>query len=197
MKNSYDAIIIGGGHNGLVTAAYLAKAGLAVLLLERREILGGLAATEELFSAYRFNIGAAGASMFSTKVIKDLALEKSGLRFIDNAVAVFAPQPDETALTLWRDNKRCIESIAAVATADAGRYQAYLAEQQALVKSLGTALSRTPPDLGQASAGELLPWLKVGWKLRRSGRPDMMEFLRVLPLPVRDYLDSWFANKAL
>jgi len=197
MKNSYDAIIIGGGHNGLVTAAYLAKAGLAVLLLERREILGGLAATEELFSAYRFNIGAAGASMFSPKVIKDLALEKSGLRFIDNEAAVFAPQPDGTALTLWRENKRCIESIAGMAPTDAERFQAYLTEQQAMVKSLGTALSRTPPDLGHASAGELLPWLKVGWKLRRSGRPDMMEFLRVLPLPVRDYLDGWFANKAL
>ena len=197
MNNSYDAIIIGAGHNGLVTAAYLARAGLAVLLLESREVLGGLAATEELFSAYRFNIGAAGAGMFSPKIIKDLALEKAGLSFIENEAALFAPQLDGTALTLWRDNERSIESIATLAPADAGRYQAYLAEQQALVKALGTALSRTPPDLGQLSAGELFPWLKVGWKLRRSGQPDMMDFLRVLPLPVRDYLDSWFVNKAL
>jgi phytoene dehydrogenase-like protein len=197
MKSSYDVIIIGAGHNGLVTATYLAKAGLSVLILERREILGGLAATEELFSAYHFNIGAAGASMFSPKIIKDLSLEKSGLRFIESQVAVFAPHPEGAAITLWRDNQRTIAALATLSPADAERYQAYLDEQQALVKALGTALSRTPPDLGQLSAGEILPWLKVGWKLRRSGQPDMMEFLRVLPLPVKDYLDGWFASSAL
>ncbi|MGH7601778.1 MAG: phytoene desaturase family protein, partial [bacterium] len=95
MNNTiYDAIIIGAGHNGLVAAAYLAKAGRRVLVLERRETFGGAAATEEIFSGFKFNTGAHDAGLFRHEIIEELELKKHGLEFIESPVAVFAPQPD-------------------------------------------------------------------------------------------------------
>ncbi len=197
MKNSYDAIVIGAGHNGLVTAAYLAKAGYDVLVLEQRQITGGLAATEELFSGYRFNIGPAGAGLFLPRIIRELELERFGLSFVENEVALFAPQLDGPSLTLWRDLERNRHSLAQFAPADAERYPDYLAEQESLISDLALVLSRPAPDLDTLTPAALLPWLNMGWKLRRSRNPGLMDFLRVLPMSVRDYLDSWFNNSAL
>ncbi|MCG8604223.1 FAD-dependent oxidoreductase [bacterium] len=99
----YDAAIIGGGHNGLVTAALLAKSGYRVLVLEERAILGGVATTEEIFPGFRVNTGAQDAGMFLPEIVQKLELTNLELEFIESPAMVFAPQLDGPALTLWRD----------------------------------------------------------------------------------------------
>ena len=197
MTQIYDAIIIGGGHNGLVTATYLAKAGLDVLLLERREVLGGAAATEQIFPDFRFDTGAPDAGLFRQELVQELELEKYGLEFLESDVAVFAPQPDGTALTLWQDIERSKREISRYSKVDAAKFASFTAKVRAMTGVLGEILELTPPDLTDLSPGEIWPWLQIGWKLRRSGREEMMEFLRVLPLSIRDYLDEWFESDAL
>ena len=98
----YDVILIGAGHNGLVTAGYLGKAGYRVLVLEAREILGGAATTEEIFPGFRADTGSFDAGGFLPQVVAELSLRKHGLRFVETPVVAFAPQPDGRALTLWR-----------------------------------------------------------------------------------------------
>ena len=96
----YDAIIIGGGHNGLTTAAYLSKAGLKTLVLEQRSVLGGCAATEEPFPGYRFDTGAHDAGLFQDDIVKELNLEGYGLQFLESEAVVFAPHASGRSLTL-------------------------------------------------------------------------------------------------
>lgn len=197
MTETYDAIIIGAGHNGLVAAAYLAKARLKVLVVESRNMLGGAASTEQIFPGYYVNTGASDAGLFRPKIIRDLELEKYGLRFIQSDAAVFAPLRGDMGLTLWRDVRRSAEEIGRFSKRDAARYPEFLSYMNSLATVLKEILEQTPPDMSDLTLSELLPWLKVGLNLRRSGQQKMMEFFRVLPLPIRDFLDEWFESDEL
>jgi phytoene dehydrogenase-like protein len=193
----YNAIIIGGGHNGLVTAAYLAKAGLKVLVLERRGTLGGAAATEPVFPGYQVNTGAYDAGLFLPEILADLQLEKYGLQFIENPVLLYAPGRDQRGLALWRDPKRTIDELARISPADANKYPAYLRWLGEMTEILKEILVLTPPPVPGFTPSRLYPWLRVGLKARRLGRRDLMEFMRVLPLPVSDFLNEWFESEQL
>ena len=125
-NNTYDAIIIGGGHNGLVTAAYLAKAGKKVLVLERRDNLGGAAATEEIFPGFKVNTGAPDAGLLRPEIVAELDLRQHGLDFIESPVTVFAPQPEGPALTLYRDPRETLAEIARFSPADAEKFPAFM-----------------------------------------------------------------------
>ncbi len=198
MAARYDAIVIGGGHNGLVTAAYLGRAGLKVLVLETRPILGGAAATEELFPGYLFNAGAQDAGMFHQEIVSDLDLENHGLVFLDREVVAFAPQPDGSALAIYRDLDRTVSEIARFSARDAGRYPEYLETLRAFRQVLSSAVTRTPPVLSPGlGPGDLLPWLKPALTLRGLGKRRMMAFLRFLPLTAMEFLNEWFENPAL
>lgn len=197
MTETYDAIIIGAGHNGLVTATYLAKAGMNVLILERRHELGGAAATEQIFPGYYVNTGAPDAGLFRPKIIRDLELEKFGLRFIQSDAAVLAPILGDRGLTLWRDVGKSVEEISRFSKRDATKYPEFLSYMNSLTTVLGEILERTPPDFSDLALGELWPWLNIGLNLRRSGKREMMEFFRILPLPIRDFLDEWFESDEL
>jgi len=192
-----DALIIGAGHNGLVTAAYLAKAGRRVLVLERREALGGAAATEEVFSGFKFNTGAHDTGLFRQEIVDELNLPKHGLEMIESPVAVFAPQPDGTSLTLWRDPKKNFAEIAKFSKVDAEKFPAFLRLVGKLTEVLQSILLLTPPNVTQNSFDELMSWAGPGLKLKRSGKREMMEFLRVLPMTVVEFLNEWFENEAL
>src|SRR5215207_10936052 len=111
--NRYDAIVVGGGHNGLVAAAYLGKAGLRTLVLERRPSVGGAAATSELAPGVRVPRLAHTVGRLRPSVVRDLDLRSHGLRLVAPDVRVFAPQPDGRAVTLWSDQARTIEDLRA------------------------------------------------------------------------------------
>ncbi|MFQ5614065.1 MAG: phytoene desaturase family protein [Anaerolineae bacterium] len=197
MRESYDAIIIGGGHNGLVSAAYLAKAGRRVLVLEQRHVLGGAAATEEVFPGFKVNTGAGDAGLFQDKIVQDLSLEAHGLEFRQSPVACFAPQPGGEALTLWRDEQQTVAGLRRFSPRDAERFPAFRRELNRMARILREMLLLTPPDVMARDLRDLVAWGGVGLKLKRLGKREMMEFLRVLPLAVAEYLDEWFESDAL
>ena len=194
---SYDAIIIGGGHNGLVTGAYLAKAGKKVLILEQRSLLGGVAATEEIFPGFRFPTCAHLAGMFSREIIAELELKKHGLEILPLDPLLFAPVLEGKSLLLPRRKPEIAEAIGRHSRADATKLEPF----SALVKKLTTflrSLYRLPLPDGKSSAGLHLPELvKLGWKFHRLGEREMYELLRILPMSVADWLNEWFETEVL
>ncbi len=197
MAETYDVTIIGAGHNGLVTACYLAKAGLNVLVLERREVLGGAAASEYVFPGYKFNTGAMDAGLFMPKIVRDLNLEERGLIFLQGPAAVFAPEEQGPGLTLWRDPEANQAEIRRLSPADAEEYPRFLAQLATMRRMLGDFVGRKPPNPSQLEAREMLPWLPVALGIRRAGRETMMVVIRALPMPARDFLDEWFESERL
>ena len=197
MDTQYDAIIIGAGHNGLVTAAYLAKAGFKTQVLEQRDVLGGAAATEEIFPGFKINTGADDAGLFRDEIIEELNLQAHGLAFRESEAAIFAPQPDGSALTLWQDVGKSAAEIAQFSPADAERYPDFVAEIGRFAKALSGMLLLTPPELMERQMSDATAWGKYGLALRRGGGKEMMDFMRVLPMPVSSYLDEWFESDAL
>ncbi len=194
---AYDAIIIGAGHNGLVTAATLAQAKHRVLVLERRTTLGGAAATEEIFSGFKFNTGAHDAGLFRPEIITALQLERHGLQLMKSHVAAFAPQPNGSGLTLWRDEQKNFAEIARFSQADAEKFPAFVRLLHTLAEGLRSLLLLTPPNVAQNSLEELLAWAKAGLKIKNLGKREMMEFLRVLPMTAAEFLNEWFESQAL
>jgi phytoene dehydrogenase-like protein len=208
-KTTYDAVIIGAGHNGLVAAAYLARAGKKVLVLERREIIGGAAATEEIFpgrseaagrpeaAGWHANTGAVDAGLFLPEIVSDLRLENYGLQFIESPALAFSPCLGAPGLTLWRDPLKAQAEIAQFSKADAEKYPAFLGQVSQMAGILRLIMTLTPPSLPHYRYGELPPWLKVALQVKRLGKHEMMAFMRILPMPVKDYLDEWFENRQL
>ena len=194
---NYDAIIIGGGHNGLVCAAFLAQAKKKVLVLEQRNSLGGAAATEEIFPNYRVNTGAHDAGLFLPEIIEKLSLNGHGLQVFQSDAAVFSPHPDGTAITLWRDLKRTVAGMEKLYPDDARRFDQFSGFMSRMSQILRTTLMRTPPEIGKINPADLFAWFQPAIKLRRLGKREMMEFLRILPLSVSEFLDEWFDSAPL
>jgi phytoene dehydrogenase-like protein len=197
MSERYHAIIIGAGHNGLVAAAYLAQSGQQVLILERREVLGGAAATEEVFPGFMVNTGAHDAGLFQEEIVKALFLKMQGLEFRESPVIAFAPQTDGPSLTLWRDAEKSTDEIARFSQQDAKRFPSYVRQVGRMSRVLQQTMLLPPPDVMDRNITDLLPWGKVGLRLKGLGNREMMEFLRVLPMPAAEYLDEWFETDAL
>jgi phytoene dehydrogenase-like protein len=202
-KTAYDAVIIGAGHNGLVTAAYLARAGKKVLVLERRQNVGGAAATQEIFpgrteaAGWQVNTGAVDAGLFLPEIVTDLQLEHYGLQFIESPALVFSPCAEGAGLTLWRDPLKAQAEIARFSQSDAGKYPAFLRQVSQMAAILRSIMTLTPPAIPDYRYAELLPWLRVALQAKRLGDNELMAFLRILPMPVEDYLDEWFESPQL
>jgi len=196
-NNHYDVIVIGAGHNGLVAAASLAKAGKRVLVVEQRQTIGGAASTEPVFPGYQVDTGARDAGLFLPEIAAELNLEARGLRWLESPVLVYAPQPDGRSLTLWRDTRRSVAEIAAFSQTDAERYPKFLQEVSHFTRVLKRMMTVTPHSLPDLHAGELLPCLPAALNLKSLGDQEIMEFMRVLAMPVADFLDEWFESDAL
>jgi phytoene dehydrogenase-like protein len=189
-----DAVVIGAGHNGLVAAAYLAKAGRRVLVVEKRAQVGGIAVTEELHPGFRFSTCAPEGSRLAAEVVRELRLAEHGLEWLPVDPVVFAPQPDGTQLTIWRDTKRTADEIGRFSAADARRYPDFVALMTRLADAVGGLLRAVPPDLPEVGWRDLRGLLPLAAPLRRLGRKHVNDLLRVLPMPVADLLNEWFES---
>jgi len=194
MSARFDTIVIGAGHNGLVTAAYLARSGQKVLVLESRDVVGGAAATEDIFPGYRVDTGAHRIGGLSAKVVSDLGLEGHGLEVLTTDPTVFAPVVDGTPLTLWRDPKRTAESIRAISPADADAWVPFTELIGHATSFLQQVWTTTPPDVTGNDLGDLFSGAKLGLKLRGLGKKDMVEVMRILPMSIYELLDEWFES---
>ncbi len=197
MKNNYDAIIIGAGHNGLVAAASLAKAGKKVLVLEQRDNLGGAAATEELFPGFKVNSGSNDAGLFQNEITKALSLSSHGLEFSDSPVLLFAPQLDGSSLTLYQDVEKSVKEIAKFSQKDAQQYPEFVAKVGRMAKVLQQMMLVRSPDLLNRPLSDMAAWGKIALKVKGLGKRDMMEFVRVLPMPASEFLDEYFESDVL
>ena len=202
MTNSYDAILIGAGHNGLTTAAYLAKAGLKTLIVERRDILGGSVVTEEFAKGYRadscFHTG-----MLHPAVVRDLNLEY-GQTQVSVPASIFAPQPDgrrspsgDSHLLLSPGLAQTTDSIARYSKADAKQWPAFVALLSKVAGFLNEVYSSPFPRVPKVDSSEASTLAQLGLKLRGLGKKDMIEALRLLPMSAVELLDEWFESDAL
>ncbi len=194
---AYDAIVVGAGHNGLTTAAYLARAGLRTLVLERRDHVGGTVETIELAPGVRAPGFAQTVGRLRPSVARDLDLRAHGLSLVAPEVRAFAPQPDGRAVTLWGDVARTAEGLVSWSRRDAAAYPDF----DRLVRSLGRFLAelgaRTPPDLAHPGVGDALAGLALGRGYRGLGRRDGRTILRVLAMAVADFVAESFESDAV
>ena len=193
----YDAVVVGAGHNGLVCGAYLAKAGRRVLIVERREVAGGILAESELEPGVRVPSLVHTVGRLRASVIRDLALESHGLRLIRPDVRVFAPQPDGGGLTLWSDPTRTAEELRRHSPADAAAYPRFDRRVRVIASFLDHLAAVVPPDIQSPSLTDVLAGLRLGTTFRHLGPKAGRETLRVLPMPVADLVGEVFETDAV
>jgi phytoene dehydrogenase-like protein len=192
-----DVVIIGGGHNGLVTAFYLAKAGFKPLVLERRAEVGGAAITNEILPGFRCSTLSHGAGPLLPSIVRDMQLEKHGLRFITPDTCVTALSPDGRALPLYQDENKSAQAIGAFSQKDAGKYPEFAKSLAKISKVIAEALATSPPDIDHPSRGDLWSMLKTGRALRNLGKRDMYRVLRWGPMAVADLVAEYFETELL
>ena len=193
----FDAVVVGAGHNGLVTAGYLAKAGLRTLVLERRSGPGDPLASEEIAPGVRASV-AEGVGGLRAGVVRDLRLGAHGFRPIEPDVAAFAPSGDGPAVTLWRDPARTAKELAMQRPRrDADAFFAFDRKVRSLVRFLSRIHEVEPPDLASPSSADAMKGFTLANALRRLGGRHVREALRVLPMSVADLVGEAVEDEAL
>jgi phytoene dehydrogenase-like protein len=195
--SSSEIIIIGAGHNGLVTAGYLAKAGLKPVVLERRAVAGGACVTEEFHPGFRASTLAQTTGPLSSRVIKDLQLARHGLEFIKPAARLFAPNADGRSICIYEDVKRTTDDLSGLSAKDAQSYPDFVATFARIGRALSSLLQMTPPDIDKLSKGELWGLGKLGLAIRGLGKKDEYRLLRYGPMAVADLAAEWFETELL
>ncbi|MCE1235528.1 MAG: NAD(P)/FAD-dependent oxidoreductase [Hyphomicrobiales bacterium] len=193
----YDAIVIGAGHNGLVAAAYLAAAGRRVLVLERREVVGGCAVTEEFHPGFRNSVAAYTVSLLHPKVIRDLDLGAHGLEVVERRMSNFLPLPDGRSLEVGPGRTR--DSVAQFSRRDADRLDAYGDRLERMAAVLRDVVLETPPNVTTGrglveTLGQLLSAGRLANRFRRLGLDGQRDLLEIFTRSAGDFLDQWFES---
>ncbi len=190
-NDHWDAIVVGGGHNGLVAAALLGQAGLATLLVEGRETVGGAAETTELLPGARVPTLAHTVGRIRPSVVRALRLREHGLRLVAPEIAAFAPHPDGEAIALWRDPARTAEGLRRRSSADAAAWIAFDERVRGFARVLAQVNRMTPPDL-RRPASDVFGALRIADLGRRLGRTEIQQLIRTLPMAVGDLAEDTF-----
>jgi len=197
MSNTRDIVIVGGGHNGLVTAFYLAQSGFKPLVLERSAQVGGAAVTDEFHPGFRCSTLAHTAGPIRPEIVRDMQLEQHGLRLITPEVCVTALSPDGRALSLYGDSGKSAQAISAFSEKDAAKYPEFEQSLGKISKVIAEALATTPPDIDHPSSSDLWGMLKTGRAIRNLGKKDMYRLLRWGPMAVADLAAEYFETELL
>src|SRR2546422_1344298 len=197
MPEGHNIVIIGGGHNGLVTAFYLAKAGFKPLVLERRQQPGGAAITEEFYPGFRCSTLAHAAGPIRPDIIRDMQLEDHGLRLITPDISVVSLSPDGRALILHNDTQKSAQEVAKFSQKDAAKYPEFQGSLAKMGKVIAEALALAPPNIDHPSRGDLWGMLQTGRAIRKLGRKDMYRLLRWGPMAIADLVAEFFETELL
>lgn len=195
-NHHYDAIVIGGGHNGLVNAAYLARAGKKVLVLEQRHTVGGATITEEVYPGYKFLIASYLISLLRPEIIQDLELARHGLE-ITPLESTFVPLPNGDYLADWPDHDATRHEIERHSKRDAEAYEEYTRVMKRLAIALRPLLGMIPPDPTSVSAKDLETMARVRGCLHDMRKDDFYTLARLMTMSAADFLDEFFEGEAL
>jgi len=196
MAKTYDAIVIGGGHNGLVNAAYLARAGKKVLVLERRYVLGGAAVTEELYPGFKFSVCSYVVSLLRPEIIRDLDLPRHGLEIIPLDCS-FTPLLDGNYLARWGDKARTRQELLRHSRLDAEAYERFGKQMFHMAMSVKPLLSMVPPDPTSLSPANLIKLYRFGRHFQSLGEEKFQLLYKLMTMGAADFLDEWFESPVL
>jgi phytoene dehydrogenase-like protein len=195
-QKSHDAIIVGGGHNGLVAAAYLARAGKSVLVLEKRHLVGGAAVTEEIFPGFKFSVFSYVVSLLRPEIVRDLDLPAHGLEILPLESTV-TPMENGDYLAMWGDHDRTRRELYRHSPRDAEAYDEFGRLMQHMALAVRPILSMVPPDPTSLSPGELLSMAKLGKHFRDLGEERFHALFKLMTMSSADFLDEWFETDVL
>jgi phytoene dehydrogenase-like protein len=190
----YDAVVVGGGHNGLVCAAYLARAGMKTIVLERRHLVGGAAVTEEVWPGFGVSTASYVVSLLSARVVRQLDLPKYGYHVYPLDPAYFAPFPDGSGFLLWDDPARAAEEIGKINARDGRAYLEYNRELGELADLVRPLLYRRPPDPGVRSLADVVEALSLG-RYAFGHRRSISRLVDLMTMSCADYLDRFFVDE--
>jgi phytoene dehydrogenase-like protein len=192
----YDAIIIGGGHNGLVTAAYLARAGLRPLVLEKRHLVGGAAVTEEIFPGFKYTVFSYVVSLLRPEIVRDLNLPRHGLEILP-LESTFTPMENGDYLVRWGDHDATFWELARHSRRDADNYDEYGRLMYQMAKAVKPILSAVPPDIDSFNPRNLLDIARLGRHFLGLGDERLYALVKLMTMSAADFLDEWFETEPL